>query len=56
MNYEHRQLYTSRDTTPRQRRLKAERQLIRASFNETLSAIAGGILLGLLILCLFFLV
>jgi len=45
-----------RANSPRQRRLKAERQLIRASFNETLSAIAGGILLGLLILCLFFLV
>lgn len=56
MNYEHRQLYTSRETTPRQRRLKAERQLIRASFNETLSAIAGGILLAVLIICLFFLV
>jgi hypothetical protein len=53
MNYEHRQLYTSRETTPRQRRLKAERQFMLARYHETISAIAGGILLGLLILCLF---
>jgi len=56
MNYEHRQLYTSRETTPRQRRLKAERQFMLAQYHETISAIAGGILLAVLIVCLFFLV
>jgi hypothetical protein len=53
MKYEHRQLYISRETTPRQRRLQAERRALLAQYHETISAIAGGILLGLLILCLF---
>jgi hypothetical protein len=42
-----------RANSPRQRRLKAERQFMIARYHETISAIAGGILLGLLILCLF---
>jgi hypothetical protein len=55
MKYTHRQAYTSRETTPRQRRLAAEKQAIKANFHLILSAIAGGILLGLLFICLSFL-
>jgi len=45
-----------RANSPRQRRLKAERQFLLARYHETISAIAGGILLAVLIICLFFLV
>jgi hypothetical protein len=52
MKYEHRQFYSSRETTPRQRRLAAEKQAIKANFHLILSAIAGGILLSLLFIIL----
>ena len=52
MKYEHRQSYTSRDTTPRKRRLAAKKQAIKANFHLILSAIGGGILLGLLFIIL----
>jgi hypothetical protein len=55
MKYEHRQYYTSRDTTPRQLRLAAEKQAIKDNLLLLLSAFAGGILFSLLILCLSFL-
>jgi len=55
MKYEYRQYYTSRDTTPRQLRLAAEKQAIRENFFLLLSAFTGGILFSLLILCLSFL-
>jgi len=55
MNYEHRQLYTSRDTTPRQRRLKAERQLIRAQYHSLIADILGALALAILIIALFYL-
>lgn len=48
-------IYSSKDTTPRQRRIAAEKQAVKANFQIILSAIAGGILLGLLIICLSFL-
>ena len=43
-----------RSTSPRQRRLEAERRVLIARHHETFSAIAGGILLVVIILCLFF--
>lgn len=52
MKYENRQYYTSRDTTPRQLRLAAEKQAIRDNVKIILSAIAGGILLSLLFIVL----
>jgi hypothetical protein len=55
MSYEQQKVWTSRDTTPRQRRLAAQRDAKRAQVQIILSAIAGGILLGLLIICLSFL-
>jgi hypothetical protein len=41
-----------RANSPRQRRLEAERRFLLASYHETFSAIAGGILLVVIILCL----
>jgi len=55
MKYEHYKIYSSRDTTPRQLRLAAEKQAIRENFLIILSAFTGGILFSLLILCLSFL-
>jgi hypothetical protein len=55
MKYAHRQYYTSRDTTPRKRRLAAEKQAIRDNLFIILSAFTGGILFSLLIICLSFL-
>jgi len=54
MSYEQQKIWTSRDTTPRMRRLAAQRDAKRAQVQIILSAIAGGILLGLLIICLSF--
>jgi uncharacterized integral membrane protein len=53
-NYVQRKIYTSQDTTPRQRRLEAERRFLISRYHETFSAIAGGILLVVIILCLAF--
>jgi hypothetical protein len=55
MSHKQQRIYSSRDTTPRQRRLAAHRDIKRAQIQIILSAIAGGILLGLLIICLSFL-
>ena len=55
MSYERQKIYSSRDTTPRMRRLAAERDYRKAQVQFWIQAIAGGILLGLLILCLSFL-
>ncbi len=43
-----------RANSPRQRRLAAQRSFMLARYHETLSTIAGGILLVVIILCLFF--
>jgi hypothetical protein len=43
-----------RANSPRQRRLEAERRFLLARYHETFSAIAGGILLVVIILCLAF--
>jgi len=43
-----------RGHTPRQRKLQARRRALLAQYHETLSAIAGGILLVVVIICLFF--
>jgi hypothetical protein len=55
MNYQRHKIYTSRDTTPRQFRLAAQRDARKATTQRIFSAIAGGILIGLLIICLSFL-
>ena len=52
MKYEHRQTYTSRDTTPRQRRLAAKKQARQAQIEMIFHAIVGGVLLVLLFLVL----
>lgn len=52
MKYEHRQSYTSKDTTPRQRRLTAEKQARQAQVEMIFHSIVGGILLVLLFLVL----
>lgn len=52
MNYQQHKIYTSKDTTPRKRRLAAKKQAIKANFHLILSAIAGGILLSLLFIVL----
>jgi uncharacterized integral membrane protein len=52
MKYTHRQCYTSRETTPRQRRLAAEKQAKQAQVEMIFHAIAGGVLLVLLFLAL----
>lgn len=52
MKYTHRQYYTSRDTTPRQRRLAAEREARQAKIEMIFHSIVGGILLILLFLIL----
>jgi hypothetical protein len=43
-----------RANSPRQRRLEAQRRFLLARYHETFSAIAGGILLVVIILCLAF--
>jgi hypothetical protein len=43
-----------RANSPRQRRLEAERRFLLARYHETFSAIAVGILLVVIILCLAF--
>lgn len=43
-----------RANSPRQRRLAAQRRALLAQYHETISAIAGGILIAVIILCLFF--
>ena len=43
-----------RSNSPRQRRLEAERRFLISRYHETFSAIAGGILLVVIILCLAF--
>lgn len=43
-----------RANSPRQRRLAAQRQFMLARYHETLSTIAGGILLAIIIIYLFF--
>jgi hypothetical protein len=55
MKYEHYKIYTSRDTTPRQLRLAAEKQAIKENLFLLLSAFTGGILFSLIVLCLSFL-
>lgn len=55
MNYEHRQLYTSRETTPRQRRLKAERRFLLAQYHSLIADILGALALAILIIALFYL-
>lgn len=52
MKYEHKQYYTSRETTPRQRRLAAEKQAKQAQIEMLFHSIVGGILLVLLFLVL----
>jgi hypothetical protein len=54
MNYQQRKIYTSQDTTPRQRRLAAQRRVLRAGLRQTLSAAGGILLLAAIIICLFF--
>jgi len=55
MSYQQQKIYSSRDTTPRMRRLAAERDYRKAQVQFWIQAVVGGILLGLLILCLSFL-
>jgi len=50
-----RQQYTSRETTPRQRRLQAERRALIAQYHQTISAVGGILLLAVIIICLLFL-
>lgn len=52
MNYEQHKIYTSKDTTPRQRRLAAEREARQAQIEMVFHSIVGGILLVLLFLVL----
>jgi len=52
MKYEHHKTYTSRETTPRQRRLAAERDARQAQIEMIFHAIVGGALLVLLFLVL----
>jgi len=52
MKYTHRQYYTSRDTTPRQRRLAAECEARQAKIEMIFHSIVGGALLVLLFLIL----
>jgi len=46
--------YSSQDTTPRQRRLQAERRFFIARFHEHVGIILGALILGAGILALFF--
>jgi uncharacterized membrane protein len=52
MKYEHRQFYTSRDTTPRKRRLAAEREAKQAQIEMIFHTIVGIILFALIFLTL----
>lgn len=52
MKYEQHKIYTSRDTTPRKRRLAAEKQAKQAQIEMVFHSIVGGILLVLLFLVL----
>lgn len=53
MNYAKRH-YTSHETTPRQRRLQAQRRFLLARFHERIGMILGGIAFAVIILALFF--
>ena len=55
MNYENHKIYTSKDTTPRQRRLSAQRDYRKAKIQFWIQAVAGGILLAILFVILSFL-
>jgi len=50
MNYAKRH-YNSQDTTPRQRRLQAERRLLIARFHEHVGIILGAGILALFFFC-----
>lgn len=50
IHYERQRIYSSRDTTPRQFRLAAQRNEHKERIQSLFSAIAGGILLGLIII------
>jgi len=52
--YTRRQIYTSQETTPRQRRLQAERRAVLSQYHEILSAVGGILLLAVIIICLLF--
>jgi hypothetical protein len=52
MKYTHRQYYTSRETTPRQRRLAAEREAQQAKIEMIFHTIVGIILFALIFLTL----
>jgi len=54
MNYESRISYRSHDTTPRQRRIQAQRNAIEAAFNEVVSVALGALILGAGVIALFF--
>lgn len=54
IHYERQRIYSSRDTTPRQFRLAAQRNERKEKIQSLFSAIAGGILLGLIIIIVSF--